>query len=102
MWFTSCMSAITGRLTVDTLRQKAWFASGDEQCAAWHYPSANGACVVMAGGGGITKEPGTDRFAAAFNAAGFGVLAFDYSHFGESGGTPRQVHSRSNAAIALG
>jgi len=59
--------------------------------AAWHYPGANGACVVMAGGTGVTKEPATDRFAARFQSAGFGVLAFDFRGFGESGGEPRQV-----------
>jgi pimeloyl-ACP methyl ester carboxylesterase len=45
----------------------------------------------MAGGAGVTKEPATDRFAARFHAAGYSVLAFDHRHFGESGGTPRQV-----------
>jgi pimeloyl-ACP methyl ester carboxylesterase len=45
----------------------------------------------MAGGFGVTKEPGTDRFARRFHTAGFSVLAFDYRHLGESGGQPRQV-----------
>ncbi|MFI6875585.1 alpha/beta hydrolase [Streptomyces sp. NPDC050400] len=39
----------------------------------------------------MTKEPASDRFARRFNDAGFAVLAFDHRHFGESGGTPRQV-----------
>jgi uncharacterized protein len=72
-------------------RSKVWFDSGAERCAAWHYPGTNGACVVMAPGGGIAKEPGTDRFAARFQSAGFSVLAFDYRRLGESGGRPRQV-----------
>lgn len=72
-------------------RTKVWFGSGGVECAAWHYAGTNGACVVMAGGAGVTKEPGTDQFAARFHAAGFSVLAFDHRHFGESGGTPRQV-----------
>lgn len=72
-------------------RSKVWFDSTGESCAAWHYPGSNGACVVMAAGAGITKEPGTDRFAARFQSAGFSVLAFDYRHLGESGGQPRQV-----------
>jgi len=46
-------------------RSKVWFSSAGVECAAWHYASTNGACVVMAGGSGITKEPGTDQFAAA-------------------------------------
>jgi fermentation-respiration switch protein FrsA (DUF1100 family) len=72
-------------------RNKVWFASAGTRCAAWHYPGSNGACVVMAGGGGVTKEPGTDRFATRFHADGFSVLAFDYRRLGESHGTPRQV-----------
>ncbi|MHC3820979.1 alpha/beta hydrolase [Streptomyces sp. DT9] len=72
-------------------RQKVRFAVGGTECAAWHYPGTNGGCVIMAGGGGVTKEPGTDAFAARFHAAGFTVLAFDYRRLGESGGRPRQV-----------
>jgi pimeloyl-ACP methyl ester carboxylesterase len=72
-------------------REKVRFDSGDSYCAAWHYPGAAPGCVVMAAGLGVTKEPGTDRFAARFAGAGFGVLAFDYRRFGESGGRPRQV-----------
>ncbi len=72
-------------------RVKAHFPSGADECAAWHYPGTNGACVIMAGGFAMTKEPATDRFAAEFHAAGYSVLAFDYRCLGESGGTPRQV-----------
>jgi uncharacterized protein len=72
-------------------RQKVHFQSHGTTCAAWHYPGTNGACVVMAGGGAVTKEPGTDRFAARFHDAGFSVLAFDYRRLGESGGEPRQI-----------
>jgi fermentation-respiration switch protein FrsA (DUF1100 family) len=76
---------------VPVTREKVWFASGDTRCAAWLYPGSNGACVVMAGGMAVTKEPGTDRFARRFSEAGFAVLAFDYRRLGESGGEPRQV-----------
>ncbi|MEU5056066.1 alpha/beta hydrolase [Streptomyces sp. NPDC001939] len=72
-------------------REKVRFPSGGTECAAWHYPGTNGACVIMAPGGGVTKEPGTDPFAARFHGAGFSVLAFDYRRFGESGGAPRQI-----------
>jgi dienelactone hydrolase len=72
-------------------REKVRFASDGTECAAWHYPGTNGACVVMAGGGAVTKEPGTDPFAKRFHEAGFSVLAFDYRRLGESGGLPRQV-----------
>jgi uncharacterized protein len=82
-------SGITGRAAAQ--REAIAFRSGTDECAAWHYWGSNGACVVMAGGAGVTKEPATDRFAARFHAAGYSVLAFDHRHIGESGGTPRQV-----------
>lgn len=72
-------------------RRKIRFTSGNAECAGWYYPTANGACVVMAGGFAVTKEPATDLFAARLHAAGFGVLAFDYRRLGESGGRPRQI-----------
>jgi pimeloyl-ACP methyl ester carboxylesterase len=78
-------------MRVSMERQKVFFVSGDAQCAAWHYPGTNGACVIMTGGLAVTKEPGTDVFAKRFNDAGFGVLAFDYRRFGDSGGHPRQI-----------
>jgi len=72
-------------------RQKVRFDSGGETCVAWHYPGGRDACVIMAAGLGVTKEPGTDLFAARFQRGGFHVLAFDYRRFGESTGQPRQV-----------
>jgi pimeloyl-ACP methyl ester carboxylesterase len=86
-------------------REKVYFDSGDTRCAAWHYEGSTNACVIMAPGFAVTKEPATDRFAAAFNGAGFGVLAFDYRRFGESDGQPRQLarikdeHADLQAAI---
>jgi len=77
-------------ISIET-RQKTFFASNDTTLAAWHYRGTNGACVVMAGGAGVTKEPATDRFAERFNDAGYSVLAFDFRRLGESGGEPRQV-----------
>lgn len=73
------------------MREKVSFISDGVACAAWRYPGTNGGCVVMTGGFAVTKEPGTDRFAERFNAAGFSVLAFDHRNFGESAGEPRQV-----------
>ncbi|GAA2264244.1 alpha/beta hydrolase [Nonomuraea roseoviolacea subsp. roseoviolacea] len=72
-------------------REEVRFASGDTECAAWHYPGTNGACVVMAGGFAVPKEPATDLFAKRFHDAGFSVLAFDYRGVGTSGGQPRLV-----------
>jgi pimeloyl-ACP methyl ester carboxylesterase len=78
-------------MPTSTQRRKVSFVSAGSRCAAWHYPGDNGACVIMAAGLGVIKEPGTDRFAKRFHDAGYSVLAFDYRHLGESGGTPRQL-----------
>ncbi|MFG1926872.1 alpha/beta hydrolase [Cryptosporangium sp. NPDC048952] len=78
-------------------RQQVSFRSGRDECAAWHYPGTNGACVVMAGGFAVPRGPGTDRFAARFHAAGYSVLAFDYRRLGDSTGEPRLVLPVSDA-----
>jgi uncharacterized protein len=76
---------------ISSHRHEVRFPSGHMTLAALHYPGTNGACVVMACGTGVTKEPGTDPFAPALQAAGFSVLAFDFRRLGASEGTPRQV-----------
>lgn len=78
-------------MQVSVQREKVRFVSGDAECAAWHYPGANGACVIMAGGFAVTKEPATDLFAQRFHDAGYTVLAFDYRGLGESEGERRLV-----------
>ncbi|HEX8646727.1 MAG TPA: alpha/beta fold hydrolase [Thermoleophilaceae bacterium] len=66
--------------------------SGDGDCAAWHYgPGTSGMCIVMTPGAGALKELGLPRFAERFADAGHDVLLFDFRHFGQSGGEPRQV-----------
>jgi len=32
------------------VREKVRFVSSDAECVAWHYPGANGGCVIMTGG----------------------------------------------------
>ncbi|MGW5571407.1 alpha/beta hydrolase [Nocardia thailandica] len=76
-------------------RVEVSFPSGGQQCAAWLY-RPDGApkprpLVVMGHGLGADREMGLDRYARRFAAAGMGVLAFDYRHFGASEGTPRQL-----------
>lgn len=46
--------------------------------------------IVMAHGFASVKEMHINRFAEAFAESGFAVLLFDYRHFGESEGSPRQ------------
>jgi len=48
-------------------------------------------CIVMAHGLGGTKDAGLESYAVRFRDAGCAVLAFDYRHFGSSGGAPRQL-----------
>lgn len=48
-------------------------------------------CVVMAHGFGLTRAARLPAYAERFRAAGLGVLLFDYRHFGESEGLPRQL-----------
>ncbi|EFV14119.2 hypothetical protein HMPREF9336_01036 [Segniliparus rugosus ATCC BAA-974] len=45
----------------------------------------------MAHGLGGVKEVRLDAFAERFRSAGYSCLVFDYRHFGESGGEPREL-----------
>jgi uncharacterized protein len=74
-------------------REDVRFRSGSEECAAWLFrppeAAAPAACVVMASGLSCVREQRLDAFAGRFAEAGYAVLAFDYRHFGGSGGSPR-------------
>jgi pimeloyl-ACP methyl ester carboxylesterase len=75
-------------------RRDITFDSSGEQCAAWLYtPDAAGPhpCVVLAHGFGGVRTARLWAFAERFAAAGFAALVFDYRHFGDSGGEPRQL-----------
>jgi uncharacterized protein len=76
-------------------REQVRFASGDSDCAAVlmrpERARADAPCVVLAHGFGALKEGGPIRTGERFAAAGYAALAFDYRHFGESGGEPRQL-----------
>jgi uncharacterized protein len=50
------------------------------------------ACVVMSTGFGGTKDCLLEPYAVRFVEAGLAVLTYDYRHFGESEGEPRQVY----------
>lgn len=47
--------------------------------------------MVLGHGLGCLKEMRLDAYAQRFAEAGYVALAFDYRHFGASGGTPRQL-----------
>ncbi len=75
-------------------RLDADFASANARCAAWlHLPEGDGPfpCVVMAHGFGGTRRDSLEPFAERFAAAGIAALLFDFRHFGESEGEPRQL-----------
>ncbi len=61
--------------------------------AAWHYPGESNCCVVMGHGLGGTREGGLAPYAERFQKAGLHSLVFDYRHFGDSQGEPRQLGS---------
>lgn len=76
-------------------RTDVTISSAGESLAAWLYRPAGAAgdvpCVVMAHGFSATREEGLAPYAEAFQAAGLAALVFDYRHFGDSTGEPRQL-----------
>jgi cephalosporin-C deacetylase-like acetyl esterase len=77
-------------------RYDAQFGVGETNIHGWLYlPEAiSGAapCVIMSTGFGGTKDCILERYAVRFVEAGLAVLTYDYRHFGESEGTPRQLY----------
>jgi pimeloyl-ACP methyl ester carboxylesterase len=75
-------------------RLDVFFDSGGLTCAATVYrpTAATGqlGCVVMGGGVTLTRQDGIPEYAERFSDAGLVVLAFDYRHWGGSGGEPRR------------
>ena len=76
-------------------RTDATFSSAGTRCAAWLYRPAGDAgptpCVVMAHGFTGTRGDRLDAYAERFAQAGMAALVFDYRHFGDSDGEPRQL-----------
>ncbi len=71
-----------------------WFDSEDARCAGWLYRPdrpADPPVVVMANGTGAEKSFGLPRYAERFAEQGYAVFLFDYRHFGESEGEPRNL-----------
>jgi fermentation-respiration switch protein FrsA (DUF1100 family) len=75
-------------------REDVEFAVEGVRCAAWFYAPdgpAPYATVVMAHGFSGTRVMRLDAYAERFAQAGLAALVFDYRHFGDSGGEPRQL-----------
>lgn len=76
------------------------FRSGQDHCAAWITepdPALHGEgphpAVVLVHGFGATHGMRLAQYEQAFATAGMVVLAFDFRHLGDSGGSPRQLVS---------
>ncbi|WP_271105782.1 alpha/beta hydrolase [Pseudomonas tohonis] len=87
------------------------FQSGGVTCRAWFYRpegSQRAPLIVMGHGLGGTRRMRLSAFAERFVAAGYACLVFDYRHFGDSDGEPRQLLSINRqledwkAAVAFG
>ena len=76
-------------------RKNVTFQVKGTSLSAWLYLpedlSAPVPCIIMGHGFGGTKDMIMESYALRYQEAGFAVLAFDYRHFGESEGEPRQL-----------
>lgn len=94
------VSDINEGMAMSADREDVEFESGRGKhrahCAAWLYRPAGDAAgrrplVVLAHGLGAVRTMRLDAYAERFVAAGYAALVFDYRHFGDSGGEPRQL-----------
>ncbi|GAC67579.1 alpha/beta hydrolase [Gordonia soli] len=79
-------------------RSDVEFDSSGTTCRAWLYRPTDGVdvpIIVMGHGLGAVRRMRLDVFAERFTAAGYACLVFDYRHFGDSDGQPRQLLSIS-------
>lgn len=80
-------------------RRELFFPSGDGRCHAWLYLPEGATettpvpVLVMGHGLGAIKEMRLAAFAERFRAEGYACLVFDYRHFGQSTGEPRELLS---------
>lgn len=74
-------------------REETSFTSEGKRCAAWLYRPAGGSLpiVVMAPGFSGERFFRLPDYAQRFAERGMAVLLFDYRHFGDSEGQPRQL-----------
>ena len=70
---------------------------GGQIVSGWLYkPEIEGCavpCIVMSHGLGATKDMVLEEYALRFVESGFAVITYDYRHFGDSEGMPRQLYS---------
>jgi steroid delta-isomerase-like uncharacterized protein len=75
------------------MQREITFPSQGSKCDGWLYLPDNlqekAPAIVMANAISAIKEITLPGYAARFASAGYAVLAFDYRHYGTSGGEPR-------------
>lgn len=71
-----------------SFRSQGELCAGDLRLPAWPGPHA---VVILAAGLGGTRLMRLPAFADRFARAGVAAVTFDYRHFGDSEGTPRQL-----------
>jgi fermentation-respiration switch protein FrsA (DUF1100 family) len=78
-------------------RNNISFRVGGLDVKGWFYLPENLSvpipCIIMNHGFGGTKDLILENYALRYQAAGMAVFTFDYRHFGESDGLPRQLFS---------
>ena len=80
-------------------RRELFFPSGEDRCHAWLYlpegatEAVPAPVLVMGHGLGAVKQMRLSAFAERFQAEGYACLVFDYRHFGQSSGEPRELLS---------
>lgn len=76
-------------------RKDVTFQVKGTKIRAWLYlpenVSAPVPCIIMGHGFGGTKDILLEQYAIRYTQGGYAALAFDYRHFGESEGEPRQL-----------
>lgn len=86
----------------DPVIEEIQFDSSGTRCKGVHVrgggdaftaPDGRRPCVILGHGACGTVDSGLLRFAEGFARAGLDALAFDYRHFGNSDGRPRQLLS---------
>lgn len=80
----------------NAVREDSDFFSDGQRCAAWLYRPANSSVgnppiIVMAHGFAGERTFRLPQYATKFANQGMAVLLFDYRHFGDSAGEPRNM-----------